>query len=399
MSAQVDRFVHDRLPPREQWPNLRYELPELQFPLQSNLVEELLDRRQAKGWGRGPCCAPSAHPHLRAGAMTRGPHLPACWSRTWAWFPATVCCCAAATPSAWRWPGWRWSRPADRGRHHAAAAREGAGRHHRQGAAERWRATSSCWRSWNWRAGAPAVEVVALQRPAVERWPGARPQGRDFTPCPTAADDIAMLAFTPAPPAGPRRPCIRTATCSPPASLAAPRAARHAGGHRDRHRRWPSPSAWAGCCSSRCGPARRSISRCALHARALGAHDPRRRRDHLLHRAHLLRRGAVRAPARRGPARTSVAGEACPTPRASSGRRPPASRCSTASAPPRCSTSSSPRPATEVRRGAIGKVVPGYRRKVVDDDGRSAARHHRQAGGDRPDRLQVPGRPRCRRTT
>ena len=30
-SAQVDRFVHDRLPPREQWPTLRYELPELQL--------------------------------------------------------------------------------------------------------------------------------------------------------------------------------------------------------------------------------------------------------------------------------------------------------------------------------------------------------------------------------
>ncbi len=54
MSAQVDRFVHDRLPPREQWPQLRYELSELQWPAQANVVEELLDRAAHKGWGDRP---------------------------------------------------------------------------------------------------------------------------------------------------------------------------------------------------------------------------------------------------------------------------------------------------------------------------------------------------------
>ena len=53
-SAQTDRFVHDRLPPREQWPELRYDLPELQLPPRINLVEELLDRAPAKGWGERP---------------------------------------------------------------------------------------------------------------------------------------------------------------------------------------------------------------------------------------------------------------------------------------------------------------------------------------------------------
>lgn len=53
-SAQADRFVHDRLPPREQWPELRYDLPELQLPPQVNLVEELLDRAPGKGWGERP---------------------------------------------------------------------------------------------------------------------------------------------------------------------------------------------------------------------------------------------------------------------------------------------------------------------------------------------------------
>jgi 2-aminobenzoate-CoA ligase len=53
-SAQTDRFVHDRLPPASQWPILRYELPELQVPAQSNIVEHLLDDAPRKGWGERP---------------------------------------------------------------------------------------------------------------------------------------------------------------------------------------------------------------------------------------------------------------------------------------------------------------------------------------------------------
>lgn len=52
-SAQTDRFVHLRLPPTEQWPALRYELPELralQQASQLNLVHELLDKAMDKGW-------------------------------------------------------------------------------------------------------------------------------------------------------------------------------------------------------------------------------------------------------------------------------------------------------------------------------------------------------------
>ena len=54
MSAQKDRFVHDRLPPRTQWPRLLYDRPELQFPDQLNLVEQLLDKAPARGWGDRP---------------------------------------------------------------------------------------------------------------------------------------------------------------------------------------------------------------------------------------------------------------------------------------------------------------------------------------------------------
>jgi 2-aminobenzoate-CoA ligase len=54
MSAQTDRFVHDRLPPPGQCPQLRYDTPELQLPGQLNLVEELLDKAPARGWGERP---------------------------------------------------------------------------------------------------------------------------------------------------------------------------------------------------------------------------------------------------------------------------------------------------------------------------------------------------------
>ncbi len=54
-SAQTDRYVHDRLPPLEQWPQLVYNLPELQFPPELNLVERLLDDAvHHKGWGAQP---------------------------------------------------------------------------------------------------------------------------------------------------------------------------------------------------------------------------------------------------------------------------------------------------------------------------------------------------------
>ncbi|MCW5653885.1 AMP-binding protein [Hydrogenophaga sp.] len=61
-SAQTDRFVHDRLPPPEQWPELRFDRPELQWPEQVNLVEALFDRAERAGHG--------ARPFLRSEART-----------------------------------------------------------------------------------------------------------------------------------------------------------------------------------------------------------------------------------------------------------------------------------------------------------------------------------------
>jgi len=53
-SAQVDRFVHDRLPAPAQLPELCFDAPQLQFAEQLNLVQELLDKAPIKGFAHFP---------------------------------------------------------------------------------------------------------------------------------------------------------------------------------------------------------------------------------------------------------------------------------------------------------------------------------------------------------
>src|SRR6266403_1092269 len=55
MTAHVDTFARDNLPPRAQWPDFRFELPELNYPDRMNCVVELLDRCIAEGRGNAPC--------------------------------------------------------------------------------------------------------------------------------------------------------------------------------------------------------------------------------------------------------------------------------------------------------------------------------------------------------
>ena len=50
-TAHVDTFVRDNLPPRNRWPKLAFELPELQYPGRLNCAAELLDATVAHGHG------------------------------------------------------------------------------------------------------------------------------------------------------------------------------------------------------------------------------------------------------------------------------------------------------------------------------------------------------------
>ncbi len=53
-TAQTDRFVHDRLPPPEQLPTMRYDLPELRIPDAVNLVARLFEQAEHRGWADRP---------------------------------------------------------------------------------------------------------------------------------------------------------------------------------------------------------------------------------------------------------------------------------------------------------------------------------------------------------
>ena len=52
MVTQVDRFVHDRMPDADDLPQFIFERPELKLPAQLNAVVELLDRNVVKGNGQ-----------------------------------------------------------------------------------------------------------------------------------------------------------------------------------------------------------------------------------------------------------------------------------------------------------------------------------------------------------
>ncbi len=53
-TAHVDTFARKNLPPKNQWPEFLFELPELQYPARMNCAAELLDRMVDAGHGERP---------------------------------------------------------------------------------------------------------------------------------------------------------------------------------------------------------------------------------------------------------------------------------------------------------------------------------------------------------
>jgi 2-aminobenzoate-CoA ligase len=53
-SAHLDPFPRDNLPPRDQWPEFRFDMPELRYPPRLNCATELLDRNIERGRGDHP---------------------------------------------------------------------------------------------------------------------------------------------------------------------------------------------------------------------------------------------------------------------------------------------------------------------------------------------------------
>jgi 2-aminobenzoate-CoA ligase len=54
-SAHIDTFCRDNLPPREQWPEFLFDVPEVQYPDRLNCGVELLDRTIGRYGGDRPC--------------------------------------------------------------------------------------------------------------------------------------------------------------------------------------------------------------------------------------------------------------------------------------------------------------------------------------------------------
>jgi 2-aminobenzoate-CoA ligase len=54
-SGHVDPFARDNLPPRELWPEFRFDLPELHYPERLNCVTEFVDRWSTAGQGERTC--------------------------------------------------------------------------------------------------------------------------------------------------------------------------------------------------------------------------------------------------------------------------------------------------------------------------------------------------------
>src|SRR5260370_10832828 len=53
-SAHIDTFARDNLPPRDQWPDLIFTIPEVQYPDRLNCIVELLDTKVLQGYGDHP---------------------------------------------------------------------------------------------------------------------------------------------------------------------------------------------------------------------------------------------------------------------------------------------------------------------------------------------------------
>ena len=50
-TAHIDTFARDNLPPRSQWPQFSFDLPELKYPARLNCAAELLDKPVTRGHG------------------------------------------------------------------------------------------------------------------------------------------------------------------------------------------------------------------------------------------------------------------------------------------------------------------------------------------------------------
>src|SRR5438034_5299038 len=70
-SAHVDTFTQENLPPRSQWPEFLFDLPELAYPSTVNCATELLDRHVEAGNGEKRCLVTDSESWTYSDLLTR----------------------------------------------------------------------------------------------------------------------------------------------------------------------------------------------------------------------------------------------------------------------------------------------------------------------------------------
>ena len=394
MSAQTDRFVLDHLPPRDQWPQMRYDLAELQLPAQLNAAEELLDKAVMKGFGNRPLLRSPRVTFTYAQARERVDRIAQVLTEDLGLVPGNRVLLRGGNSVGM---ALAWLAVVKAGLVVVATmpllrARELGDIIDKSQPVAAICDAKLLGELEQAQQEQPALKtILKLRRPRRPARPGCacdRRQARPLRAVPHGgrrhrAHGLHLRHHRQAQGGGahpPRRAGRLRSLAAPRAEGARPKTSSWA------RRRWPSPSAWAACWCFPCGPARRSIFPDVPYTPEAMVKLINEVGATICYTAPTFyRQMAPFAQASTAWARcasASAPARACPTPRASSGRKPAASRCSTASAPPRCSTSSSPLPAARCGAAPSARWSPATRAKVVDDDGqRSAARHRRQARG------------------
>jgi 2-aminobenzoate-CoA ligase len=320
-SAHLDPFPRDNLPPRDQWPEFRFDLPELRYPPRLNCATELLDRNIERGRGDHPAIVTPAETLTYRQLAERVDRLANVLVHRLGLVPGNRVLLRGAN-NAWMVAAYFAvlkaggvvvaTMPLLRAKELGQMLRKARVSHALCDArlAEELR-----------RADAPDLRHLvcwgdgALEAMVAEAAPG-------FAACDTAAEDICLIGFT-------------------SGSTGEPKGTLHF--HRDMlaicdgygmqvlrpepsdvssdRRRWPSPSASAGWC---CSPSASAPRRCCWNARRrgpAGRHRPAPR-DGLLHRADgLPRHGRAGGAARHViPAQMRLGRGALPKPSSRRGR-------------------------------------------------------------------------------
>jgi len=196
-SAYRDTFARDNLPPREAWPELRFDLPELRYPPRLNAAAALLDGQVAAGRGDRPAVVSEAETLTYAELRDRAARIAAALVRDLGFVPGNRVLLRSAN-NAWmvaaHFGVWMAggvvvaTMPLLRAKELGQVLRKARASH------------ALCDARLAGELRAAAVDAPDLRHLVL--WGGGELEGlcagqdADFAPCDTAADDVCLIGFT-----------------------------------------------------------------------------------------------------------------------------------------------------------------------------------------------------------